>query len=271
MTTRYSLDGVPVAAVPPDLALYPYGAFTTFVAVDGTVLGWRRHLARLARGAEELWGHRLDHDRVRDAVRAHLADAASGDGTGPVTVRVTAYPADLRLAAPEEARGCRLLVSSSPATFPFEPVEGLTARTAQHTRALAHLKSTDLLTQIRLRRDARLAGYDDALLVDGDRVLEGTTWSVLAWRGGTVGTPDADVLDSITVAHLAEVAAGLGHAVERRTVTLADLAAAELVLAVNVNAPARALARVDDVDLRVDRPLLEAVASAYSALPREPV
>lgn len=266
MGARHTLDGVDVDAVPVELALRPYGVFTTFVAVDGTVLAWPRHLGRLADGVAELWGHDLDTEHVAHLVRVHLADVP-----GAASVRVTLHPAHLDLASPRDTTGCRVLVSSSDTSFPFRPVSGLRVRTVDHARELPHVKSTDLLAQIRLRREAQLAGYDDALFADGDRLLEGTTWSVLVWRDGQVRTPDARVLDSITVSQLATVAAGAGRELVRGPVRLADLEDADLVLAANVHQPARAISRLDDRDLPVDDALLEAVATAYSALPRDEV
>ena len=267
VTTAYSLDGVVVDTVSPALALYPYGVFTTFVAIDATVLGWADHLQRLADGAAELWGHRLDPARVADLVRSHLATHPDS----PVSVRVTVFPEEIDRAAPELASGARVLVSSTPCEDPAQLRPDLTVRSASHTRAAAHLKSTDLLTQIRLRREARLAGYGDALLVAGERVLEGTFWSVLVWRDGHLVTPDSDVLPSTTVTQLESVARSLGCEVDRRSVLRAELRDADLVLAANVNSPVLAISSVDDEPLSVDRALLDTIARAYAALPREPV
>jgi branched-subunit amino acid aminotransferase/4-amino-4-deoxychorismate lyase len=261
-----SLDGEVVDAVPAELALYPYGVFTTFVAVDGCVLAWDDHVARLARDARTLWGHRLDGSRLRAVVGAHLARLP-----GPATVRVTLYPASLSLAAPAQAQGCRILVSSRGTGFPFAPEPGLSVRTAEHQRESAETKSTALLTPLRLRREAQLAGYDDVLFRRGEEVLEGATWTVLAWRDGEVATPDGGVLHSITADRLGRLAGEMGRVFRRRRVALAELRQAELVLAVNANAPARAVRSVDGEPLTVDEDLLAVLAAAYSALPRDEV
>lgn len=266
MATAYSLDGVVVDAVPPALALYPYGVFTSLVVVDGATLGWELHEDRLAAGVRELWGHELDRGRVRELVRRQLDTQAAG----PVSLRITAYPATFDLAAPESASGCRLLLSSAPCS-PTNRSADLAARGVQHARGLPHLKTTDLLAPLALRREARLAGFDDALLMAGDQVLEGTTWSVLLWRDGRTLTPREGVLPSITIALLEAVAGGLGFQPDTGPVTLADLAAADLVLAVNVNHPTRALSRVDDTAIPVGRALLEAVATAYGRLESQPI
>ncbi|GAA4703361.1 aminotransferase class IV [Nocardioides conyzicola] len=263
--SRHSLDGVPVTAVPPELALYPYGAFTTFVAVDGEVLAWGRHEDRLARSAAELWGQELDRAELRATLRRHL------DGTTAESVRVSVYPAELDLAAPASASGCRVLVSSRASAWPIPVVTRFRVRTTPHRRELPELKSTSLLMQIKLRRESQLAAYDDALFVDGDRVLEGTTWSVVLWQDGVVVVPDGDVLPSITADVLVRVADRLGWRREVRELTVADLAAADLVLAVNANNPARAISEVDGCAVPVDADLLDAVAGGYRDQARDPI
>ncbi|AXT85085.1 hypothetical protein C6I20_07735 [Aeromicrobium sp. A1-2] len=263
----YTLDGARVEAIPPGFALYPYGAFTSFVAADGAVLGWQQHLERLAAGARELWGHELDPQRLRDAVRSHFAI----QGGSPASVRITIFPDTFSLAAPDEAEGCSFLVSSGPADLPFAPRESFAVQSVQHTRRLAHLKSTDLFTQIGLRRAARIAGYDDALLLNGDSVLEGATWSILVWKDGRVVTPESNVLASVTVAQLEQVATALHWNFEFGSLTRSDLRGADLVLGVNVNNPARAVSQIDGVGLAVDGSLLGSIAATFNDLRPETV
>ena len=266
MPNLLSLDGHEIEAVPAEFALYPFGVFTTCVVVDGSTLGWRDHRARLAHDASALWGHAVDDARLRTTVSTHVARL-----THPATMRITLYPEELNLASPAGAHGCRTLISSESVDFPFAPHSDFTVCTTEYTRESADLKSTSLIGQIRLRRQAQLAGYDDVLFRRGRAVLEGATWTVLALRDGEVATPTDGVLRSITAEQLGGVAADLGWRFRRRTVGLDELMQAELVLAVNVNNPARAIRRIDEQSLTPDENLLAAMAVAYSALPREVV
>lgn len=266
MSLRCSLDGEEVAGVPAELALCPFGVFTSFVAVDGRVLGWRQHVARLAHGAHTLWGHRLDEAHLSRLVHAHLAPLAD-----PAAVRVTLYPEHLSMSSPVDARGCRVLVSSGPGEFPVVPRSDLAVSTVEYERELAQVKSTGIFAQIRLRRAAQLAGFDDALFRRGDEVLEGTTWTVLCWRSGEVAMPGGAVLDSITAHHLARVAEGMGWRFSRRSVRLEELERADLVLAVNARSPTRAIRKIDERSISADVSLLAEIAEAYSSLPRDVV
>ena len=265
MTSTCTLDGIVVDGVPPRFALHPYGGFTACVVSDGGVRGWSRHEDRLAQAALDLWGHELDREALRASVRRHLAAA----GESCVAMRVTVYPADFTMLAPEEASGVRVLVTSTSADPTVRISDPLAVDVVEHERRSAHLKTTDLFAQIAIRRGARTAGFDDALLVSGGRVLEGVTWGVVLWRDGAAITPAGEVLPSVTVGLLEEVAHQLGHSFTRREVALTELREADLVLAVSVNHPARAVARVGQDRLRITESLLESVAGAYAALPLE--
>ncbi|MGL5824673.1 MAG: aminotransferase class IV [Nocardioides sp.] len=264
---RHSLDGVACDAVPAEYALYPYGCFTTFVIVDGSVLSWDRHLARLARGTRAMWDHELAPAAITSALGTHL----DGEPTGASTVRVTLFPASFDHLAPEQAEGCRILISSRPAESPFEAGPGLRVRTVQFRRDLPEVKSTGLTTQLHARREARLAGWDDALFLDQDRVLEGSTWSLVVLKDGMARTPAEGVLESITVHNLEAVLREMGWSFEHCSVSVGELRQAELVLAVNVNKPVRAIIRVDDDDLAMNSVLLKDLARQYSALKRTPL
>ncbi len=266
--TGHSLDGLPCEGVPPELALYPYGCFTTFVLEDGGVLGWDRHLARLTDGVSRMWGEHLAREVVTNALRRHLVLFPAER----CTVRVTIYPETFEHLAPERAAGHLVLVSSRPAPPPDAIAPGLRVSAVPFRRDDPELKSTGLTAQLRVRRQARLAGFDDALLVTADgEVLEGASWSVIALSAGVAVTPAADVLDSVTVHSLTSVLGRLGWTVHRDRVLVADLAECELVLAVNVNAPVRAITEIDGHPLTVDERVLEELAAGYAALPRTPI
>lgn len=263
MSGLHSLDGVPVEAVPPDLALCPFGVFTTFVVAEGGVLGLGDHVERLRRDSLRLWGHQLDARGVLAALRAHVELLAE-----PATVRITLYPAQFAVVAPADADGARILISSRPVVFPFEPEFDFSVCSVEYEREMAEVKSTSLLAQMRLRRTAQLAGHDDVLFRRGDEVLEGATWTLLCWRDGEVATPGDGVLPSTTAKQLAKVARQLGWNFRVRPVAFAELARADLVQAASVNSPARAIGCLDGEPLTPQRELLHQIASAHAGLPR---
>jgi branched-subunit amino acid aminotransferase/4-amino-4-deoxychorismate lyase len=264
---RHSLDGVACDAVPPEFALHPYGCFTTFLVEEGGVLSWDRHLARLRDGAQQMWGEEIDPAVITSALQQHFGS----DHTGVWSVRVSLYPALFDHLAPETAHGHRVLVSSRPAAPPNQAVSELHVRTAQFRRDHPELKSTGLTAQLRIRREVRLAGGDDALFLDGDDVLEGASWSVIALANGRARSPVDGILESTTLSNVMKVLRALGWLTVRGPLTVKDVEAAELVLAVNVNQPIRPITRINEHNVASDRALIAEIVHGYALLERSPL
>ena len=75
-------------------------------------------------------------------------------------------------------------------------------------------------------RDARAAGFDEALVVNQhSHVVEGTTANLFTIKGDTVSTPpiDAGILSGITRAVIVEIAQQVGLGVEYRSHSPAEL------------------------------------------------
>ena len=162
------------------LALTNYGVFTTFLVEPAGVRGYRFHLRRLVDDTRAVFGVRLDEGRVDHDVRPFLADLAR-----PVTVRVTAFSAALDLAAPDRVDEVDLLVTARPAGA--GPVRPLRLGSVPFVRGPAGVKHTGLFGQLHARRQARLAGHDDALVGLNSRaqvypVIEG-------WLRGRIPDP----------------------------------------------------------------------------------
>lgn len=94
---------------------------------------------------------------------------------------------------------------------------------------LRSAKTTQLLYSVLMKEEARDAGLDDAWLVDGDHITEGTSSNahIIDARGVLVSHPvDHGVLPGVTRICVMEIARGMGLAVEERAFTPAELFAA---------------------------------------------
>ena len=127
----------------------------------------------------------------------------------------------------------------------------LTARAAPRASGspLAGLKALSWADHALLRREAREAGFDDALLVSGEwEALETTTANLfLVERDGVLVTPHIDrgVLPGITRALLLRLAPGLDLTVREEAVPLGRLLAAEEAFVTSALAGVVPLAGVD--------------------------
>jgi branched-subunit amino acid aminotransferase/4-amino-4-deoxychorismate lyase len=172
------------------IATLNYGHYTSLQVRDHRVRGLALHLARLADGAEELFGHRIgvaEEHRLLGLIRHALGDVRDA------SVRVTFVPG-----AGEQAPPDVLVSVTDPA--PEEPGPPLRVQTVRYERELPEHKHQATMGLNYRVREARLAGFDDALFLGHDgRVREGTSWNVAFWDGSRVVWPVAPMLKGVTM------------------------------------------------------------------------
>ncbi|MET9329688.1 aminotransferase class IV family protein [Streptomyces cellulosae] len=243
------------------LALTNYGHFTSMRMEDGTIRGLSLHLDRLVRDCQAVFGVELDREQTLSYIRKAVRGV-----TGVAGVRVTVFDPALDMGRPSDAKTPHVLVNLRPAgAMPPPP---LTAKTFTFSRDDAEVKHIGLHPQLKLRRDAQLAGFDDAVFVERDgRVSEGGTWNLgFVDHEGTVIWPDAPVLPGTTMLLLQ----GL-EAPKQTTapVQLADVPNMVAAFATNVSIGVRTVSALDDVQFPQDHPVLAALRDAYADIPGE--
>ncbi len=104
--------------------------------------------------------------------------------------------------------------------------------TYQHTRELAHAKTTDYLTAVRLSGAIKAANATEVIFTTATHALEGARAALgVLLPSGAIVSPVDHVLESVTMRHALRLAADFAS-VERRSVTLEEFnTAPELFLA----------------------------------------
>ncbi|MFQ6198262.1 aminotransferase class IV family protein [Streptomyces sp. NPDC000405] len=256
------LNGKPVTLDDlQSLALTNYGHFTTMRMEDGTIRGLSLHLDRLVRDCRIVFGVELDRDRT-----LHYIRKAAESVTGTAGIRVTVFDPTLDLTRPSAAKDPHILVNLRPAGALTPPP--LTAKTFTFTRDNAEVKHVGLHPQLKLRRDAQLAGFDDAVFAEPDgRVSEGATWNLgFVDQQGTVVWPDAPVLPGTTMLLLQSLDAPKQITAPVRP---ADIPAMAAAFATNASIGVRTVSALDDVRFPQDHPVLAALRDAYAGIPGE--
>ncbi|MFJ3137157.1 aminotransferase class IV family protein [Streptomyces sp. NPDC086843] len=256
------LNGKPVTLDDlQNLALTNYGHFTSMRMEDGTIRGLSLHLDRLVRDCRSVFGVELDRQKTLEYIRK----AAEGV-PGVAGLRVTVFDPALDMGHPSDAKDPHILVNLRPAgAMPPPP---LAAKTFTFTRDNAEVKHIGLYPQLKLRRDAQLAGFDDAVFVEPDgRVSEGGTWNLgFVDQEGTVIWPEAPVLPGTTMLLLQ----GLDSPKQvTAPVQLADVSSMAAAFATNVTIGVRTVSALDDVRFPQDHPVLAELRDAYAGIPGE--
>ena len=246
------------------LAVANSGHFTSMQVRDRAVRGLDLHLARLRDATRELFGVGLDDARVLDAMRRAL-DEAGGD----CSLRVTVFSRRFDYRRPDGPVPVDVLTSVSPPTPETAPP--VRVKSFEFVRPLPHIKHVGTFPLFHYRRQALVAGFDDALFVDDEgRVVEGSVWNAGFWDGGGVVWPQGPALRG-TMERLLQL--GLGElGVPQRTgpVRLDEVAGFAGAFAVNATGT-RLVAGIDGKAMPQPPELPGLLARALGTRPREPL
>lgn len=245
------------------LALTNFAHFTSMrVGSDQSIRGLTLHLERLVRDCKIVYGADLDIGRVRRQIRAALVGRP-----GPCVVRVTIYDPAIDMGRPVDAGDPKALITVRAAGH--LPPPPLRVQSVRYERDLPQVKHCGLFGTLHARREAQLAGADDALFIGpDDLVSEGGTWNVGFIDGnGTVVWPDAPVLPGVTMALLQQHAGDVRH--RTTAVTLDQAKSMAAAFATNTSIGVRALSAIDDAILPSEHPVLAALRDTYLSIPGE--
>ncbi|AGZ43609.1 aminotransferase class IV [Actinoplanes friuliensis] len=235
-----------------------YGHYTSLQVRDQQVRGLALHLARLADGAEELFGHRIgvaEEHRLLGLIRHALG------GVRDASVRVTFVPGSDEQGPPD------VLVSVlDPA--PEEPGPPLRVQSVVYERDLPEHKHRATMGLSYRLREARLAGFDDALFLGRDGLVrEGTSWNVAFWDGSQVVWPVAPALKGVTMVLLQIAMSINGTPWTLRPIDAEELTSLAAAAAVSTVCPARPVASIDELPLKDDGLLVETLQEAWATVP----
>jgi len=260
------IDGNPVDLSEASISVFDHGllrgdgCFEAVRSYGGRPFALNEHLDRLHNSARLLGIDLPPRDSLVSWVRAVAADG------GDCTVRIIAtrggveYPVPSRVIVLSEAiPHLPETLAVLPLPAPWHADGGTSELTGAKTISYAHNMAAG--------RAARVAGYDDALLVGGwGHVLEGPTFCI-AWVIDTVlETPalDLGILASITRQAVLEDAAAAGIEVLEGHFTLARVEGADEVMALSTVREVRSITRIGEKTI-ARGPVTRLLAERYRA------
>lgn len=240
--------------------MYGLGLFETIKVLSGRAVFFEDHFNRLREGATELglsFAPSLGEMQARSArciAANHLVEGVlklvvfqdAARVSELILTRSDTYPPELYL------RGFRLNVF----------------RDGQRQYKIVGLKTLNYLKSLTARREARSAGFDEALFVDGsNHVLEGAATNVFVVYDGSVITPplDGGILPGIARARVLQLLKREG--VREAVVTTSLLREAEEVFVTSSLLGVMPIAQIDEHCYDVNNaPVTNAVREAYRTL-----
>jgi branched-chain amino acid aminotransferase/4-amino-4-deoxychorismate lyase len=239
------------------------GLFETLLAVDGRLVRFERHLERMRRGCAVV-GVRAPEEPVARAAAARALNQA-GLLSGRAAVRLTLTAGAGRgLDRPFPAAG-RLIAQASASAPPAPRPLSLATASVRRNQAspLSRVKSLSYLDNILARREARDAGAEEALMLNGSGELACAAAANLFWvQDGRLVTPalECGVLDGIFRAVVIEAAEAMGVQTVQTASSPEALGRAEGVFLTNSLIGVRPVGALDGRPLPASR-LVETLAN----------
>lgn len=239
-----------------ELDLSSGGHFTAMQIRDRKTLGLDFHLARLDAATRELFGDGLDSDRVRAFIR-HALGPGVADATGRVNV--------FRPAGGEVS----VAVSVRPPAAP--PGGEQCLQTVTYQRPAAHIKRYGGFGQSYYGSLAQENGFDEALFTGPDgAIYEGSITNVGFIDGETIIWPEGPALNGIMMQVLQRELDRARVPWRCGPVHLPDLPSFGGAFVTNSHGMAT-VARIDDLCLPTDPPLMRTAERLLAAAPYDPI
>jgi branched-chain amino acid aminotransferase group I len=214
--------------------LYGYGLFETMRAYSGHIFLLEQHLDRLSRSAQLLG---LNLELETSTIKKALYDTLQANNLKDARLRLTLSGGEGEIIP--DLSSCKsptlLIVARSYTPYPCHVYQKgfktIVSSTRRNSRSwLSKMKSLNYLDNLLAQREARLAGADEAILLEDQGFLtEGSTSNIFLVSQGNLLTPseDSGILPGITRKMVLDLAPSLGiKAIERR-ITLEELLRAD--------------------------------------------
>jgi branched-subunit amino acid aminotransferase/4-amino-4-deoxychorismate lyase len=241
------------------------GLFETLLARDGALVAVDAHLRRLAQGCAALGLSAPDLVAARALMEAALAEVAPAPRLA-VRLTVTAGSGGRGLERPA-APELRMFATAAPAPRPEGPARLVTSTVRRNAASPAsRLKTLSYLDNILARREARAAGADEALMLNGEGKIACAAAANIFWiTAGRLFTPalDCGVLAGIMRAKLLALATGIGVETVEAVETPAALTRADGVFLTSSLIGVRPVSEIDGTKAAFDG-LAEALGRAVS-------
>lgn len=230
--------------------LFADGVYEVTTVVDGKLIGFEGHIARLQRSIDELkMGIKVDRDDLLE-IHHQLVERNNLD-QGMIYLQYTrGNPGDRDFAFPPADTEPTLVLFTQEKQVIGTAVEskGLKVISLEDLRwGRRDIKTVQLLYPSIAKMEAKARGADDAWLVENGFVTEGTSNNAYIVKNGTIITRDLshDILHGITRKSILECAKLLQMKVEERPFTIAEVCDADEAFATSASGFTNPVVEID--------------------------
>jgi branched-subunit amino acid aminotransferase/4-amino-4-deoxychorismate lyase len=171
------------------LMLYGYANFTSFI-YDGGIRGVAQHIKRLENDTKFLFNTKINYLDVYKNIITFL----NIYNLEKAIIRVTIFQTNFELANPNNFDKLNILITGKDYSISNFSESAISLNTFNEARSFPLHKTTNLTVNIKARFNAKANGFDDALLIKDNEVLETSTANIFFYRNNILYTPKENVL-----------------------------------------------------------------------------
>lgn len=239
--------------------LFADGVYEVTTVVDGKLIGFDGHIARLQRSLDELHiAHEVDREEMLAIHRELVARNAIDQGM--IYLQITrGNPGDRDFAFPADDTPITMVLFTQAKQIVGTSVEenGLKVISIEDLRwGRRDIKTVQLLYPSLAKMEAKRQGADDAWMVQDGYVTEGTSNNAYIVKDGTIITRHLsnDILHGITRKSVLACAELLQMKVEERPFTVAEAKDADEAFATSASGFTNPIVEIDGVSIGTGKP-----------------
>jgi len=239
--------------------LFADGVYEVTTVVDGKLIGFDGHIARLQRSLDELKiPHKVDREEMLNIHRELVERNAIEQGM--IYLQVTrGNPGDRDFAFPADDTPITMVLFTQEKQVVGTSVEktGLRVISIEDLRwARRDIKTVQLLYPSMAKMEAKAKGADDAWMIQDGFVTEGTSNNAYIVKGGKIITRNLsnDILHGITRKSVLACAELLQMEVEERPFTIEEAYAADEAFATSASGFANPIVEIDGHTVGTGKP-----------------
>jgi branched-subunit amino acid aminotransferase/4-amino-4-deoxychorismate lyase len=249
--------------------LFGHAIFETMLALDGGIVLWDAHLARLRAGALRARLACPDEQVLRNALHecmTHFRNSQGDAASKRQSVRLILTGGDGLTLQPDrdddgKLRAPRILVICRSAKAPADEMRrhgyALKVCPDERSKELVDIKACSYLWNLMCLDDAVIEGFDDALLVNPNGEISESTIASFVWMSKSdkalcSAPQENNVLPGTTLLCLQNAMAAMGHEIRWHALkagSYEDVLACALVSSVRGLVPVR---RIDDYEFDIE-------------------
>ncbi|RXF04318.1 aminotransferase class IV [Pseudoalteromonas sp. PS5] len=238
------------------LAFAGHAHFTAMQMRDYAVKGFEFHMTRLLQASQKLFSMELKEGDVIEQLQAAIREAPKDS-----SILITVFSSDGEFTQKSKDAELNIMIKTSAAHN--GPTGPMRLKSFEYQRPLADTKHVGEIAKTYFMREAHNAGFDDAIFVHNNRVLEGSIWNLVGWDGEGLVWPKGPKLHGTMMQIIEAMAQQAGIKQSCVDISLSEIEQLDGLALLNSWTPCVPIAELDGIKLKLNHDFYTLLRTLY--------